>query len=144
MSQAIVNETKVISDEEILKNGGTIMCGSICWENYKPQAQCYTVSREEAVEMLKGEWYDIKKDIKKGCFKQAKQWCQIDTKKRIKYILVMTSKNKRFLCKQNKFVKYTYPMFVNPSWEGAIEHFSQGFGKSDVSWHPYGDVVIVV
>ena len=133
---AIVNEIKV---EEEVSYGG-----SICWENYKPRPLCYTASREEADEMFKGEWYDIKKDVKKADFKKMKEHCQIDTKKRIKYIMVMTSKNPEFLCKQNKFCKYRLPMFVNPTWEGAEEHYSQAFGKSDVSWHPYGHVVIVI
>jgi len=109
------------------------------------QVKIYTVSREEALKLMReDEWYDNKRNYTPTSIKNAKIQLGIDTKKRIKYVLCQTMRHPDFICKQNKVIKYRAPMFVNSNWEGAEEHFSECFGRSMVSNHPYGDIIIVV
>ena len=109
------------------------------------QVKIYTVSREVAEQLIRNdEWYCNKRNFTPQSIKKAKIQLGIDTKKRIKYVLTMTMRHTDFICKQNKIIKYRAPMFVNSNWEGAEEHFSECFGRSMVTNHPYGDIIIVV
>jgi len=98
------------------------------------------------------------------CQKQLK--IQFNTKKKIKSVLVYTENCDKFIPRQNKALTYHYPVITPRYWEGVVCEYKISADKKKeledksidikkyiylkadeldyVSFHPYGDCIIVI
>ena len=87
----------------------------------------------------------LRKQLKKAGY-------ELPPRKKIKYVFAMVrtldngSENPNFKPIQNKAVKYEYGIFVNEEWDGAEMIWEEGnpFNGKYVSYHPYGDIIVVI
>jgi len=103
------------------------------------------ISEEEGFNRINGRGYggSLYSDMMSYCdtksLNKLKKELGIDSKRKIKYVIVQSYHHKNFVCKQNKKITYKYPVCCLKDWEGVVKD-----GSDYVTHHPYGHVMIAL
>ena len=102
------------------------------------------ISEEEGFDLLYrrglGSFYsDVAYYCDTKSLNKLKKELGIDSKAKIKYVIVQSFHHTDFVCKQNKKITYKTPVCCIKGWEGSIEG---EFGCSTL--HPYGHITLAL